>query len=90
MSSSATAGTYTLTVTGTGTSVTHTATFSLTVSGGTPPGCGGVTAWSSTKPYVPGDQVSYNGHLWKSTRYSTGAEPGAPGSWAVWTDAGTC
>ncbi|GAA4253123.1 hypothetical protein GCM10022255_052660 [Dactylosporangium darangshiense] len=88
--STAAAGTYTLTVTGAGTSSTQAATFTLTVSGGTPPGCGGVAAWSATKPYVPGDRVSYNGHLWNSTWYSTGAEPGAPGSWAVWTDAGSC
>ena len=40
--------------------------------------------------YVPGDQVSYNGHKWSSQWYSTGAQPGAPGSWAVWKDAGAC
>ncbi|GAA2337465.1 M4 family metallopeptidase [Dactylosporangium salmoneum] len=90
VASTASAGTYTLTVTGAGTSSTQAATFTLTVSGGNPPGCGGVAAWSATKPYVPGDKVSYNGHLWNSTWYSTGAEPGAPGSWAVWTDAGSC
>ncbi|AEV82006.1 Leupeptin-inactivating enzyme 2 [Actinoplanes sp. SE50] len=91
VSSTAAAGTFPLTVTGTGTAATRTATYTLTVSGGTPPqGCGGVAAWSATRPYVPGDKASYNGHLWNSTWYSTGAEPGAPGSWAVWTDAGPC
>jgi Zn-dependent metalloprotease len=90
VAATAAAGSYTLTVTGSGTSSTQAATFALTVSGGTPPGCGGVAPWSATTSYVPGDRASYNGHLWNSTWYSTGAEPGAPGSWAVWTDAGTC
>ncbi|RLK54341.1 M4 family metallopeptidase [Actinokineospora cianjurensis] len=83
------AGTYSVTVTGSG-SVSHSATFTLTVTGGNPGGCGGVNAWSASQAYVPNDQVSHNGHKWKSTWYSTGAEPGAPGSWAVWQDAGTC
>ncbi|NUR70395.1 MAG: Leupeptin-inactivating enzyme 2 [Hamadaea sp.] len=85
-----TAGTYNLTVTGTGTSATHTATFTLTVSGGGGGGCGGLPAWSATTPYAPDDLVSYNGPRWKSTWWSTGAEPGAPGSWAVWSDQGSC
>ncbi|GHJ47676.1 hypothetical protein Cs7R123_50180 [Catellatospora sp. TT07R-123] len=84
------AGTYTLTVTGAGTSATHTATFTLTVTGGGGGGCGGLPAWSSATPYVPDDVVSYNGHRWKATWWSTGAEPGAPGSWAVWSDQGAC
>ncbi|WP_344619333.1 M28 family peptidase [Dactylosporangium salmoneum] len=68
-----------------------TPTASPTVSPTTPPaGCGGLQAWSATKPYVPGDKVSYNGHRYSSTWYSTGAEPGAPGSWSVWTDDGAC
>nr|WP_026422049.1 M4 family metallopeptidase [Actinokineospora inagensis] len=86
---SAAAGTYSITVTGTG-SAAHSATFTLTVTGGNPGGCGSVTAWSSSQAYVPGDEVSYNSHKWKSTWYSTGAEPGAPGSWAVWQDEGAC
>ncbi|WP_433728122.1 M4 family metallopeptidase [Actinoplanes sp. CA-051413] len=91
VSSTATAGTYPLTVTGTGTGGTHTAAYTLTVSGGTPPqGCGGAAAWNAGQGYLPGDKVSHNGHLWNSTWYSTGAEPGAPGSWAVWSDAGAC
>ncbi|NUR70396.1 MAG: trypsin-like serine protease [Hamadaea sp.] len=76
----------------------------LTVSGTTPPttspttgptsgppqGCGGLPAWSSSTAYAPGDDVSYNGHRWESTWWSTGAEPGAPGSWAAWADRGSC
>ncbi len=89
VSSTATSGTYTITVTGTG-SVTHTATYALTVTGGGGGGCNGVPAWSASAAYVPNDVVSHNSHKWKSTWYSSGAEPGAPGSWAVWQDQGAC
>ncbi|MFE0111002.1 M4 family metallopeptidase [Amycolatopsis sp. NPDC059019] len=80
-------GTYSITVSGTG-SVTHTATFTLTVE--QQGGCGVIQAWSSSQAYAPGDEVSHNGHKWKSTWYSVGAEPGAPESWAVWEDEGAC
>jgi hypothetical protein len=89
-----TAGTSSVTVTAKNTdNATGSATFTWTVTGGgTPPptGCGNLPAWSATTAYVPGDQVSYNGHKWNSTWYSTGAEPDAPGSWAVWSDQGAC
>ncbi|GAB3158481.1 M20/M25/M40 family metallo-hydrolase [Micromonospora sonneratiae] len=87
-SAGAPTGTYTLTVLGDGTAVDRTATYTLTITGSG--GCGGVQAWDANTPYSPGDQVSHNGRLWNSTWYSTGAEPGAPGSWAVWADAGAC
>ncbi|NGO47324.1 carbohydrate-binding protein [Streptomyces ureilyticus] len=48
------------------------------------------SAWNSTKSYLPGDVVSFAGHKFKATHYSTGAEPNNPASWAVWDDAGTC
>ncbi|WP_405899702.1 M4 family metallopeptidase [Streptomyces sp. NBC_00727] len=88
-----TAGTSSVTVTAKNTAgATGTAAFTWTVNGaGNPPeGCGDLPAWSATTPYAPGDQVSYNGHTYTSQWYSTGAEPGAPGSWAVWTDGGAC
>ncbi|WP_406503610.1 M4 family metallopeptidase [Streptomyces sp. NBC_00212] len=88
-----TAGTASVTVTAKNTdNATGTASFTWTITGGgnPPGGCGNLPAWSSTASYVPGDQVSYNGHKWSSQWYSTGAEPGAPGSWAVWKDAGAC
>jgi Zn-dependent metalloprotease len=88
-----TAGTYSVTVTAKNTdNATGSASFTWTVTGGggPQPGCGGVSAWSATTAYVPNDEVSYNSHKWKSTWYSTGAEPGAPGSWAVWQDEGAC
>ncbi|GAA1952424.1 G1 family glutamic endopeptidase [Kitasatospora viridis] len=60
--------------------------------GGNPPpaGCGGLAAWSATSSYAPGAQVSYNGDKWTATWYSTGAAPGAAGSWAAWKQSGTC
>ncbi|MGW7538383.1 M4 family metallopeptidase [Amycolatopsis sp. NPDC054798] len=83
-------GTSKVTITATGANATHTADFTLTVGSGNPGGCGGVTAWDSNKFYGPGDVVSYKSHKWTSSWYSVGAEPGAPGSWAVWTDSGAC
>ncbi|MEV4410316.1 alpha-lytic protease prodomain-containing protein [Catellatospora sp. NPDC049609] len=77
----------------------------LTVSGGTPPttgptptagptgpppGCGGLPGWSSTTAYAPGATVAHLGRRYESTWWSTGAEPGAAGSWAVWSDRGAC
>ncbi|MFD7165312.1 M4 family metallopeptidase [Streptomyces violascens] len=88
-----TAGTASVTVTAKNTdNATGTASFTWTITGGgnPPGGCGNLPAWSASSSYVPGDQVSYNGHKWSSQWYSTGAEPGAPGSWAVWKDAGAC
>ena len=87
------AGSSTVTVTASSGTATGSTSFGWTVSttgGGGGGGCTGLTAWSTTVSYVPGDHVSYNGHSWLSTWYSTGATPGAPASWAVWTDQGAC
>lgn len=91
-SATASTGTTSVSITGDGSAVNHTVQLSLTVGSGdpVPPGCGGLPAWSSTTPYQPGDVVSHDGHKWESTWYSTGAEPGAPGSWSVWEDRGAC
>ncbi|MEV6521209.1 M4 family metallopeptidase [Longispora sp. NPDC051575] len=86
--SGAVPGTYPITVTATAPSGAHSVTYTLTVTGTS--GCGGVEAWSSGRSYTPGDRVSHNGHLWNSVWWSTGAEPGAPQSWAVWNDGGAC
>ena len=90
-----TVGSYDVTVTATDpTGATGSTSFTWTVGGSTPPppppGCGGLTAWSAGTSYAPGDLVSYDGDQWTSTWYSTGATPGAPGSWAVWQDDGPC
>ncbi|WP_425555928.1 putative Ig domain-containing protein [Kitasatospora nipponensis] len=84
------AGTSSVTVTATSGTASGSTTFSWTITSGGGGGCSGVPAWSVSTSYVPGDQVSYNGHKWLSTWYSTGATPGAPASWAVWSDQGAC
>jgi chitodextrinase len=56
-----------------------------------PPPSGGCAApWDAGTSYVPGNVVSHNGDNWTSTWWSTGAEPGAPISWNVWSDDGPC
>ncbi|WP_305778274.1 putative Ig domain-containing protein [Kitasatospora sp. MMS16-BH015] len=85
-----TAGSSTVTVTATSGTASGSVTFGWTVTGGGGTGCGNLPAWSAATSYVPNDQVSYNGHKWLSTWYSTGATPGAPASWAVWSDQGAC
>ncbi|GAB3485309.1 M4 family metallopeptidase [Amycolatopsis cihanbeyliensis] len=89
-SANTTEGTSQVTITGDGVDIDHTVQLSLTVGdGGPPPGCDS-PAWDSAANYVPGDVVSHAGHEWESTWYSSGAEPGDPRSWAVWSDLGAC
>ncbi len=67
--------------------------FSAPAAATTPGGGGGTgcpAAWSASTSYVPGDKVSYGGHAYTATYYSTGAVPGDPSSWAVWSDSGPC
>ena len=56
--------------------------------GGGSAGC--APAWNPNTSYVPGDAVSFGGHAWTATYFSTGAPPGDPASWAVWRDGGAC
>ena len=90
-----TAGSYNVVVTATdSTGASGSAAFVWTVGSGTTPPppttCTGLAAWSAASSYVPGDIVAYNGDQWTSTWYSTGATPGAAGSWAVWQNDGAC
>lgn len=65
------------------------ASFTWTVGGHNPPGnC--AAPWSADTTYGPGDEVSYQGDNYTATYYSVGAVPGAPTSWAVWEDDGSC
>ncbi|MGH8878859.1 MAG: M4 family metallopeptidase [Stackebrandtia sp.] len=82
-------GTVQVTITGDGTNTDHTVQLRLTVGSDTPPTCSD-PAWSPTTSYVPGNRVTHNSHVWESTWFSTGAEPGAPTSWNVWRDLGAC
>ncbi|MFJ2632389.1 MULTISPECIES: cysteine/serine endopeptidase inhibitor [unclassified Streptomyces] len=89
-----TAGTaYTYTVaaaTASGTVSPASAPLSATTTGGGSgtPAC--PAPWSPSASYVPGNAVSYNGHKFTATYYSTNAVPTDPSSWAVWTDNGSC
>ncbi|MGW5052870.1 M28 family peptidase [Actinokineospora sp. NPDC004072] len=86
--SAAASGSAQVTIAADGPDADRTAQLGVTV--GTPPGgCDGA-AWNAATAYAPGDRVAHNGRLWESTWYSTGAEPGAAGSWAVWKDLGAC
>lgn len=60
--------------------------------GPTGSGGGSCTAapWNASTSYTIGQVVSYAGDNWRATYYSTGAVPGAPESWAVWSDQGHC
>ena len=84
------AGTSSVTVTASSGTATGSTTFTWTVTGSGGGGCTGLTPWNASTSYVPGDVVAYNGDKYTSTWYSTGATPGAPASWAVWQDNGTC
>ena len=55
------------------------------VSGGS---CTGVAAWVSTKAYVGGNKVTYNGSLWQAKWWTENDVPG--GAAGVWTSTGKC
>ena len=71
-----------------------TSTGTATASGsptGTPTAGGTCAAtWSASTSYTPGQVVSYDGDNYTATYYSTGAEPDAATSWAVWKSDGAC
>jgi hypothetical protein len=86
------AGTSTVTVTATSGDQSGIASFTWTVQpgGGGGGNCAGVAEWSAAQAYSPNDRATHAGHLWNATWWSTGAEPGSPGAWAVWSDGGAC
>ncbi|GAA1950240.1 putative Ig domain-containing protein [Kitasatospora viridis] len=85
-----TAGSTSATVIANSGTATNQVSFTWTIAASGGGGCGTLAAWSATTSYVPGAQVSYGGHKWLSTWYSTGATPGAPASWSSWSDQGAC
>jgi len=88
--SAATSYTYTVAATGTGGTGALSSPVTATTAAGGGGGTGCPAAWNPSTSYVPGDTVSYNGHAYKATYYSTGAVPSDPSSWAVWSDQGAC
>ncbi|BBA98951.1 hypothetical protein RVR_5366 [Actinacidiphila reveromycinica] len=85
---------YTVTATGSSGAVSASSAAVTATTTGTSGGGGGGTgcpaAWSSGTSYAPGATVSYAGHAYTATAYSTGAAPNDPASWAAWTDNGPC
>ncbi|MEV4560825.1 cysteine/serine endopeptidase inhibitor [Kitasatospora sp. NPDC049285] len=78
-------------VDGTGTLGTLSAAVAATTSASGGGGGGACnTPWSAATSYGPGTKVSYAGHNYTATYYSTGAAPDDPASWAVWHDDGSC
>ncbi|WP_030752127.1 glycosyl hydrolase family 18 protein [Streptomyces griseus] len=84
----AVSGTYQIAVTASGPSAVHTATYALTITGGTTQ-CT-AAPWAKTATYTGGQQVSHKGHTWKAKWWTLGEEPGTTGQWGVWQDLGAC
>ncbi|MFJ6518444.1 glycosyl hydrolase family 18 protein [Streptomyces filamentosus] len=84
----AVSGTYRIAVTASGPSAVHTATYTLTITGGTTQ-CT-AAPWSKAATYTGGQQVSHQGHTWKAKWWTLGEEPGTTGQWGVWQDLGAC
>ncbi|MGY3334446.1 hypothetical protein ACVW0K_000545 [Streptomyces filamentosus] len=84
----AVSGTYQIAVTASGPSAVHTATYTLTITGGTTQ-CT-AAPWSKAATYTGGQQVSHQGHTWKAKWWTLGEEPGTTGQWGVWQDLGAC
>ncbi len=76
-------------MTGAGTSGSHSATYSLTITGGSGNQCADAP-WAKDKVYTGGQRVSHKGHIWKAKWWTTGEEPGTTGEWGVWQDLGAC
>jgi chitinase len=55
----------------------------------TPTGGCSAPAWSSSAVYTGGQQVTYNGHLWRARWWTQGEIPSA-GGWGPWEDLGAC
>ncbi|WP_143306493.1 glycosyl hydrolase family 18 protein [Chitinophaga vietnamensis] len=70
------AGTYSITAKATdnGNASTTSAPVSVTVTGGSG-GCNGLPVWSASTAYVGGDQVVYNGKIYKAKWWTQGNQP---------------
>lgn len=61
-----------------------------TATTGTPsgPGCSGAKAWDASTVFVGGDEVTYQGDLWKASWWTEGDAPG--GDVGVWVQVQAC
>lgn len=53
------------------------------------PSCSDVQPWNPNAWYSPGNRVSYTGHRWEATWYTSGQAPGSS-PWSNWRDLGAC
>lgn len=54
----------------------------------TPKDCSKVVAWNKSTAYPGGSSVTYNGHLWTSTQWTSSNSPGDTSG--TWKDMGAC
>ncbi|CAO3649621.1 unnamed protein product [Mucor hiemalis] len=75
--------TATATATSTGTVTTTSGTSTATPTSST--GCAGVSAYNASTAYTAGNQVTYNGNLYKAQWWTQGETPSPTGpAWGVW------
>ncbi|MBD1583088.1 S8 family serine peptidase [Pseudoalteromonas sp. S16_S37] len=84
----AAAGTYQVTLTATDGAKSNSVTQSVQVGDVTPPGCDGISAWSASKMYQVGDQVSYKNYKYEAIWWSRSAQPDIFSN--VWKRLGAC
>jgi PKD repeat protein len=71
--------------------LTHTSSQTVTVSAGNNQGCVGLTAWSASKVYLTGNQVSHQGVKYTAKWWTQNQNPQQNSSqWAVWRNDGKC
>lgn len=51
--------------------------------------CSGIQLWDTERTYTDGDQVLYDGSLWKAKWWTTGDTPGTK-QWGPWNEVGSC
>ncbi|BBN83391.1 hypothetical protein PA25_33760 [Pseudoalteromonas sp. A25] len=84
----AAAGTYQVTLTATDGAKTNSVTKSVQIGDVTPPGCDGLAAWSASKMYKIGNEVSYKNYKYEAIWWSRAAQPDVFSN--VWKRVGSC
>ncbi|RXJ73301.1 hypothetical protein CS022_09895 [Veronia nyctiphanis] len=62
----------------------------ISVKGDTDNGSCSVEAWSSSKVYNSGDEVSHKGNRYRAKWWTQGEDPSSTGQWGVWENLGAC
>ncbi|CAH9062505.1 hypothetical protein PSECIP111951_03645 [Pseudoalteromonas holothuriae] len=84
----ASAGTYQVTLTASDGNKSNSVTKSITIQGDDPIGCGGIAAWSASKTYQIGNNVSYKNYKYEAIWWSRQAQPDIFSN--VWKRVGSC